>query len=95
MRREGGPAYGGKSYEAIIRDDWKLMQNDPYGPLELYNLADDPYERRDLAASPPRGPRRDEGRPAQARPAGRIGPLAAARQGKVNDMTRPSIPISV
>ena len=24
VRREGGPAYGGKSYEAIIRGDWKL-----------------------------------------------------------------------
>ena len=35
VRREGGQAYGGKSYEAIIRDGWKLMQNDPYSPLEL------------------------------------------------------------
>ena len=53
VRREGGPAYGGKSYEALIRDGWKLMQNDPYSPLELYHLADDPYERRDLAATRP------------------------------------------
>jgi len=51
VRREGGPAYGGKSYEAIIRDGWKLMQNDPYSPLELYNLNDDPYEQRNLAAT--------------------------------------------
>jgi len=51
VRREGGPAYGGKSYEALIRDGWKLMQNDPYSPLELYNLNDDPYERRNLAAT--------------------------------------------
>ena len=51
VRREGGPAYGGKSYEAIIRDGWKLMQNDPYSALELYNLNDDPYEQRDLAAT--------------------------------------------
>jgi arylsulfatase A-like enzyme len=51
VRREGGPAYGGKSYEAIIRDGWKLLQNDPYSPLELYNLNDDPYEQRNLAAT--------------------------------------------
>jgi arylsulfatase A-like enzyme len=50
VRREGGPAYGGKSYEAIIRGDWKLLQNDPYSPLELYNLKDDPQETRNLAA---------------------------------------------
>ena len=50
-RREGGPAYGGRSYEAIVRGRWKLMQNHPYGPLELYDLAADPYERTDLAAT--------------------------------------------
>lgn len=50
VRREGGPAYGGKSYEAIIRGDWKLMQNNPYSPLELYNLKDDPHEQHNLAA---------------------------------------------
>lgn len=49
VRREGGPAYAGKSYEAIIRGDWKLMQNDPFGPLELYNLKADPQEKHDLA----------------------------------------------
>jgi len=47
-RREGGPAYGGKSYEAIIRGDWKLLQNDPYSPLELYNLKQDPQETTNL-----------------------------------------------
>ena len=51
VRREGGPAYGGKSYEAIIRGDWKLMQNDPYSPLELYNLKRDPREQHDVAAA--------------------------------------------
>jgi arylsulfatase A-like enzyme len=53
VRREGGQAYGGKSYEAIIRDGWKLLQNDPYSPLELYSLDDDPYEQRNLAAANP------------------------------------------
>jgi arylsulfatase A-like enzyme len=51
VRREGGNVYGGKSYEAIIRGEWKLLQNDPYGPLELYNLQNDPGETKDLAAS--------------------------------------------
>lgn len=49
VRREGGPQYGGKSYEAIIRGDWKLMQNDPYSPMELYNLKNDPQEQNNLA----------------------------------------------
>jgi len=48
-RREGGQAYGGKSYEAIIRGDWELLQNDPYRPMELYNLKTDPQETNDLA----------------------------------------------
>ncbi len=48
VRREGGPAYGGKSYEAIVRGDWKLLQNSPYAPLELYNLKDDPQEKNNV-----------------------------------------------
>ncbi len=51
VRREGGPAYGGKSYEAIIRGDWKLMQNAPFSPLELYNLADAPHEQHNQATT--------------------------------------------
>lgn len=54
VRREGGREYGGKSYEAIIRGDWKLMQNNPYSPLELYNLKDDPQERNNLAGKAPK-----------------------------------------
>ncbi len=54
VRREGGPAYGGKSYEALIRGDWKLLQNDPFRPLELYNLGDDPREQDNVAATNPK-----------------------------------------
>lgn len=50
VRREGGN-YGGKSYEALIRGDWKLLQNDPFRPLELYNLKDDPREQSNLAGT--------------------------------------------
>ncbi|MEZ6055971.1 MAG: sulfatase-like hydrolase/transferase [Planctomycetaceae bacterium] len=51
VRREGGATYGGKSYEAIIRGEWKLLQNNPYSPLELYNLKEDPQETKNLAAT--------------------------------------------
>lgn len=54
VRREGGKQYGGKSYEAIIRGEWKLLQNNPYSPLELYNLKDDPREMNDLASKAPK-----------------------------------------
>jgi arylsulfatase A-like enzyme len=53
-RREGGLAYGGKSYEALIRGEWKLLQNDPYSPLELYNLKEDPQERKNVIQQNPR-----------------------------------------
>lgn len=51
VRREGGVEYGGKSYEAIIRGEWKLMRNNPFSPLELYNLKTDPQEKNNLAST--------------------------------------------
>lgn len=51
VRREGGRA-AGKSHEALIRGEWKLVQNDPFRPLELFNLKTDPAERNDLATDP-------------------------------------------
>lgn len=48
VRREGGPPYGGKTIEALRRGDWKLLQDSPFGPYELYNLKDDPYETTNL-----------------------------------------------
>lgn len=54
VRREGGPEFGGKSYEAIIKDGWKLMQNGPFAPLELYNLKEDPKEERNAMGKAPK-----------------------------------------
>ena len=50
VRREGGPAYGGKDYHALVRGDWKITQNTPYSPLELFNLREDPQERNNVFA---------------------------------------------
>jgi arylsulfatase A-like enzyme len=36
--------YRGQTIEAVRVGDWKLLQNDPFEPQELYNLKEDPYE---------------------------------------------------
>jgi arylsulfatase A-like enzyme len=51
-RREGGP-YGGKAYHAIRQGPWKLSQNSPFQPMELYNLNDDPMEKNDVIKKQP------------------------------------------
>lgn len=50
VRREGGHAYGGKTIEALRWGDWKLLQDSPFAPLELYHLKTDPQETTNLAA---------------------------------------------
>ena len=47
VRREGG-GYGGRAYYAARYGDYKLLQNNPYEPMELYNLKDDPQEQKPL-----------------------------------------------
>lgn len=52
-RREGGLRFGGKTIEAVRQGPWKLLQNSPYAPLELYNLEQDPLETTDLSSTEP------------------------------------------
>ena len=49
VRREGGTMYAGREFYAFRRGDWKLLQNTAFEPYELYNLANDPEEKSDLA----------------------------------------------
>lgn len=53
VRREGSVIYGGKTIEAIRRGRWKLIQDSPYAPLELYDLEADPRETTNLATREP------------------------------------------
>jgi len=53
-RREGGVAFNGKTSDAVRRGDWKLLQNSPYSPLELYDLRTDPEEKQNLVAKEPK-----------------------------------------
>ncbi len=48
VRREGGPHYGGRDYYAARRGDMKLLQNSPFEPMKLYDLAADPGETKPL-----------------------------------------------
>ena len=52
-RREGGLNYGGKAYHALRKGDWKLLQNSPFQPMELYNLKEDPFEKNNLIKTQP------------------------------------------
>ncbi len=49
VRREGNPRYRGRDYYAVRRGNWKLVQNSPFQPYELYDLATDSLETRNLA----------------------------------------------
>lgn len=48
VRREGGARFGGQACYAARQGDFKLLQNSPFEPLELYNLRDDPKEQKPL-----------------------------------------------
>ncbi|MBM1104774.1 sulfatase-like hydrolase/transferase [Aurantibacter crassamenti] len=48
VRREGNTRYGGQPIYAIRKGDFKLLQNSPYEPYELYNLRTDPLEEHNI-----------------------------------------------
>ncbi|MCD6392455.1 MAG: sulfatase-like hydrolase/transferase [Planctomycetes bacterium] len=50
VRREGG-AYGGRAYYAARYGDFKLVQNSPFEPMELYDLKNDPGEQQPLPSN--------------------------------------------
>jgi arylsulfatase A-like enzyme len=50
VRREGGPAYGGRTIEALRRGRWKLVHDSPFKPAALYDLEADPGETMDVSA---------------------------------------------
>ena len=52
VRREGG-GYGGRAWYAARYGDFKLVQNSPFEPLQLYNLKDDPQEQNPLERKHP------------------------------------------
>lgn len=47
-RREGTFRYAGLTIQAVISGNWKLLQNSPFSPYELYNIYEDPQEQRNL-----------------------------------------------
>jgi arylsulfatase A-like enzyme len=47
VRREGWN-HGGRAFYAARYGDWKLLQNDEFEPMELYNLKDDAGEENPL-----------------------------------------------
>jgi len=51
MRREGG-SYAGMCYYAIRQGPYKLLQNTPFEPLELFNITKDPDEKSTLNDDP-------------------------------------------
>lgn len=47
VRREGF-SYGGLGYYAARKGQYKLLQNTPYEPLQLFDMVSDPYEKKPL-----------------------------------------------
>jgi arylsulfatase A-like enzyme len=52
VRREGG-GHNGRAYYAIRKGNWKLLQNTPFEPMALYDLASDPREETPLPTNHP------------------------------------------
>ena len=50
-RRDGN--IGAKTIEALIKGDWKIIQDSPFAPIELYNIKNDPQESDNLSKAHP------------------------------------------
>ena len=48
VRKEGNRRYQGRTYYAVRRGPWKLLQNDPFEPMQLVNLEKDPAEENPM-----------------------------------------------
>ena len=54
VRRNGELVRGAaKTNNAMIRGEWKILQNSAYAPLEFYNLKNDPLETTDVRTKAP------------------------------------------
>ena len=53
MRREGNMRYAGQTIQAVISGNYKLLQNSPFEPYELYNIGDDPEEKNNIIKQEP------------------------------------------
>jgi arylsulfatase A-like enzyme len=53
IRREGGPSFAGLAQHAIRRGDWKLLQNRPFEPLEMFHMEADPTEQTEVGGRHP------------------------------------------
>lgn len=55
VRREGRAGFnvGGKTVEALLHRGWKLVNNNPFAPMELFHLQVDPYETIDVRGPEP------------------------------------------
>ena len=51
VRREGGRRHAGRAFYAVRRGDYKLVQNSPFEPMQLFNLAEDPEEKQPLPST--------------------------------------------
>jgi arylsulfatase A-like enzyme len=47
VRREGG-AYGGQEYYALRDGNWKIVQNTPFEPFQLFDMSKDSLETTDV-----------------------------------------------